>query len=374
MRLISTTLAAAFLVSFGAAAQSKKPAAQPAAPLPAAGAAPDLALPPALPAQPALDLGLFLKDTSLCVFPFLKESAHGNADKAYLDSIQKTFFDVAKDSPLLKDAVLLSAVLCDPHDAACFSEAGKKARCQNVLVGSSAAKGNGFVLSVRMFEVAKLRVMPGSEVEQVLETDRQSDVQAWAEGQACRALQVKCVGKIYVDADRKDMNIYIDNRLAPRAFKTPEQIAVEPGLHAVRISIGQRTSLEKKVAVRRNAFSELVIARQTDKGGLPLWLAPELTGKPGPSVDVAEGGWKKPVGLTVAGAGVVAIAVGLFQGLHSKSLVDQAAKNYAANGSTYLPSDVSNLQSAHSAATLGNVLLIGGTVLAATGAVLTFAF
>jgi hypothetical protein len=91
-------------------------------------------------------------------------------------------------------------------------------------------------------------------------------------------------------------------------------------------------------------------------------------------VEFSEGGWKKPVGLTVAGAGVVAIAVGLFQGLHSKSLVDQAAKNYAANGSTYLPSDVSNLQSAHSAATLGNVLLIGGVVLAATGAVLTFAF
>jgi hypothetical protein len=378
MRLISMTLAAAFLVSFAAAAQTKKPAAQPEAPpplqLPAAGAASDLALPLPMPAQPALDLGLFLKDTSLCVFPFLKESARGNADKAYLDSIQKTFFDVAKDSPLLKDAVLLSAVLCDPHDAACFSEAGKKARCQNVLVGSSAAKGNGFVLSVRMFEVAKSRIMPGSEVEQVLETDRQSDVQAWAEGQACRALQVKCVGKIYVDADRKDMNIYIDNRLAPRAFKTPEQIAVEPGLHAVRISIGQRTSLEKKVAVRRNAFAELVIARQTDKGGLPLWLSSELSGKPSPSVEFSEGGWKKPVGYSAAAAGVLVGVIGAYELFHGRSQVSTADQAAGARGGAYTTAELSTLSSAKSAQKAGAALLIGSAVLLAAGATLVFAF
>src|SRR5207237_4335855 len=157
----------------------------------------------------------------------------------------KTFFDVAKESPLLKDAVLLGETSkCDPHDAACFSSVGKMARCQNVLVGSSAVKGNGFVLSVRIFEVGKQRIMPGSEVEQVLETDRQSDVQAWAEGQACRALQVKCAGRIYVDGDRRDMKIYVDNPLAPRSGKTQEVIAVEPGVHGVGITVGQRTSLE----------------------------------------------------------------------------------------------------------------------------------
>ena len=123
-----------------------------------------------------------------------------------------------------------------------------------MLVGSSAAKGNGYVLSVRIFEVAKQRVLPNSEVEQVLETDRQADVQAWAEGQACRALQVKCAGRLSVDVDRRDMNIYVDNRLAPRSSKTPEVIAVEPGVHGVRVAVGQRTSLEKKVAVRRGGF------------------------------------------------------------------------------------------------------------------------
>ena len=377
MRLIPMALTAATILSSAAWAQSKAKPAQPEPPpLAWPGTQPELALPLPSPAQPPLDLSPFLKNTSLCVFPFLKESARGNADKAYLDSIQKTFFDVAKDSPLLKDAILMGPSLCDVRDTACFSEAGKQAHCQNVLVGSSAAKGNGYVLSVRMVEVGKNRIMPGSEVEQVLETDRQSDVQAWAEGQACRALQVTCVGRIYVDADRKDMNIYVDNRLAPRGFKTPEQIAVEPGVHGVRVSVGQRTSLEKKVSVRRNGFSDQVYARQTDRGGLPLTLASELRGgvKPGPSVDVQEGKWNRAVGATVGGVGIAVAAIGILEGLHSKSLVDQAQKNYAANGNTYLSSDVSTLQSAHSAATLGNVMLIGGAVLAVAGAVLVFAF
>jgi hypothetical protein len=379
MRLVLRTLAAAVLVSFAAAAQQKKAAPQPElAPLtlPAQGSA-DVLLPLPAPAQPPLDLGLFLKDTSLCVFPFLKESARGNADKAYLDSIQKTFFDVAKESPLLKDAILLGESKCaDPHDAACFSAVGKLARCQNVMVGSSAAKGNGYVLSVRMFEVGKARVMPGSEVEQVLETDRQSDVQAWAEGQACRALQVKCVGRLYVDADRKDMNVYVDNRLAPKSGKMPEQIAVEPGVHGVRIAIGQRTSLEKKVAVRRNQFSDLIYARQTDKGGLPLTLASELRGapKPGPSVDYSDGNWKKPVGLTVAGAGLVAGIIGGYELMHGRSQVSTADSAAGGRGGVYTTSELSTLSSAHSAQRTGAALLIAAGVLIAAGATLTFAF
>ena len=385
-------------VSFAASAQSKKtdqtaptpsqewgvpkPAPQtssgwnsPATTPPPAKVDEALPLPLPGPEQPALDLTL-LKDTSLCVFPFVKESAAGSSDKKYLEAIQKTFFDVAKDSPLLKDAILLgdSTARCEPHDAACVSNVGKMARCQNVLVGSSAAKGNGFVLSVRIFEVGKQRVLPGSEVEQVLETDRQSDVQAWAEGQACRALQVKCAGRIYVDADRKDMNIYVDNRLAPRSGKTPEVIAVEPGVHGVRVAVGQRTSLEKKVAVRRGGFSETIYARQTEKGGLPLWLASDLRGtRPEPSVDVNEGKWTRPVGYTLAGAAVLALGIGIFEGQHSKNLVSDAESNYRKNG-VYLASDVSNLNSAKSAATVANVLIVTSAVLLATGGVLAFAF
>jgi hypothetical protein len=384
-RLMRRALAVLVFTSFAAVAQQKPaPAAKPPAPsqpmsMPALvplDPTAETLLPLPSTSAPPLDLGLMLKDTSLCVFPFVKESA-GASDKLYLESIQKTFFDVAKESPLLKDAVLLAqqSSKCEPHDASCISGVGKLAHCQNVLVGSSAAKGNGYVLSVRIFQVNKQSIMPGSEVEQVLETDRQSDVQAWAEGQACRALQVKCVGRLYVDADRKDMNIYVDNRLAPRTFKTPEQFGVQPGVHEVRISIGQRTSLAKKVAVRRGGFSETIYARQTDKGGLPLWLASEMNGgKPDASVEFHEGKWTRPVGYTVAGVGLVAAGVGVVEGLHGKSLRDQAQKNYAANGNTYLASDVSTLNSAHSAANLGNVLTIAGAVLVVAGAVLVFAF
>jgi hypothetical protein len=360
-------------------AAQQKPQPQPidkALPLPAApmpGGDIPLALP--APSLPPLDLSL-LKDTSLCVFPFLKESQGGSTDKQYLESVQKTFFDVAKQSPLIKDAVLLGqSALCDAHDARCFADAGKMAHCQNVLVGSSAAKGNGFVLSVRIFEVNKARVMPGSEVEQVLETDRPNDVQAWAEGQACRALQVKCVGRLQVDADLHEMNIYVDNRLAPRSFKTPELIGVEPGVHAVRIAVGQRTSLEKKVTVRRNGVSEIVYARQTDKGGLPITLASELHGaRPEASVEFSEGGWKKPVGYTVAGVGVIAAGIGAFELMHGRSQVSNADTAATARGGVYTTSELSTLSSAHSAQRTGAVLLAGGAVLLVTGAVLAFAF
>ena len=367
MRLVLAT-AAVILISSGAAAQQKKT--EPAPP-----GSVDLLLPLPTP-QPPLDLGLFLKDTSLCVFPFLKESARGSADKAYLDSIQKSFFDVARDSPLLKDAVLLGDSSCgDVRDAACFSSVGRLARCQNVMVGSSAAKGNGFVLSVRMFEVGKARMMPGSEVEQVLETDRQSDVQAWAEGQACRALQVKCVGRLYVDADLKDMNIYVDNRLAPKSGKTPEEIGVEPGVHGVRIAIGQRTSLEKKVAVRRGQLSDLIYARQTDKGGLPLTLASELrgAGKPGPSVDSSDGSWTKPLGYSAAAAGLVVAAVGVYEGAHAKSLINSSNASYASQ-QAYLQGDVATVDSAKSAARTANILYVVGAVLLAAGLTTAFAF
>src|SRR5207302_2796470 len=124
----------------------------------------DEALPLPLPGpeQPALDLTL-LKDTSLCVFPFVKESAAGSSDKKYLEAIQKTFFDVAKDSPLLKDAIVLgdSTARSEPHDGACVSNAGRMARCQTVLVGSSASKGTGCALSVRLVGAGKQRVQAG---------------------------------------------------------------------------------------------------------------------------------------------------------------------------------------------------------------------
>lgn len=357
-------LSVVLLVSAGAMAQQQTQKPEHMLPLP----------PPESPLPP-LDLSL-LKDTSLCVSPFVKETGGNESDRQYLDAIQKTFFDVARLSPLLKDAVLLGhSALCDPHDAACFSRYGKEARCHNVLVGSSAAKGNGFVLSVRIFEVDNKQLMPNSQVDQVLETDRQGDVQAWAEGQACRALQVKCGGRLLVDADRTDMEIYVDGRLVRRAGVAPEQIAIEPGVHGVRVAVGQRTSLEKKVPVRRNSASQTVYARQTARGGLPILLASEMKfgERPAPSADVEQGKWTRPVGYTLAAAAAVALGLGIFEGQHSRSLIDQAQSNYRTN-QAYLSGDVAKMNAAHSAATAANALLVASALLAASGATLVFAF
>jgi hypothetical protein len=93
-----------------------------------------------------------------------------------------------------------------------------------------------------------------------------------------------------------------------------------------------------------------------------------------PTSELKQTKWTKAVGWSALGAGVLVGAIGVYQGLHSNSMVNQAQRNYSANGGTYLPSDVSTLQSAHTAATLGNVLTIGGALLVVSGAVLTFAF
>lgn len=309
----------------------------------------------------------------LCIAQFISTS---QSDMAYLESVQKTFLEVAKRSPLFKEVVLLGQpALCNPYDPRCFSDVGKLAHCQNVLVGSSSAEGNGFLLSLRIFEVSKSSVMPDSEVEQLLETGREADVPAWAERQACRALQVKCVGKLAVDADRKDMNIYVDDRLSPRSFKPLEEIEVEPGVHSVRISIGQRTSLVKRVAVRGDQVSDIVYARQTEKGGLPLLLASELRiGQPlGFSVEYREGGWEKPVGWTVVGAGLLAAGIGAYEGLHSKSLMNSANAKYASQN-VYLQNDVATIDSARNSATAANILFAVGGALVAAGLITVLAF
>jgi hypothetical protein len=83
--------------------------------------------------------------------------------------------------------------------------------------------------------------------------------------------------------------------------------------------------------------------------------------------------WTKSVGITMAAVGAVAAGIAVYEGLHSKSLADDANSRFAANGA-YTQRDLSTISSAHSAATTANVLFIVGGVLAASGLVLTFAF
>jgi len=88
-----------------------------------------------------------------------------------------------------------------------------------------------------------------------------------------------------------------------RAPSDSEVIAVEPGVHGVRVAVGQRTSLEKEGSRAPGGFSEKIYARQTEKGGLPLSARLGAAPAEAPaSVDVREGSGRSR-GLYLAGAG-----------------------------------------------------------------------
>jgi hypothetical protein len=148
--------------------------------------------------------------------------------------------------------------------------------------------------------------------------------------------------------------------------------------------VGQRTSLEKSVPVLRENWSTVALyARQSEDGGLRLFSATEAPkgsdGKPkvmaSQQTKLAGGmGWTKPTGITMAAVGLVAGGLGVWQGLHGKSLTDAAKRNYASQGNVYTQPDLTNIASAKSAARNGNILLTAGLVLLAAGVGLTFAF
>jgi len=115
------------------------------------------------PELPALDLCL-LKDTSLCIFPLVKESSLGRCRQAVSGSHQKTFFDVARTRRCSRRCCSDSTSKCEARDAACFSSVGKMARCQKRAGRFLGREGKRVRPSVRIFEVGKHRVLPGSEV------------------------------------------------------------------------------------------------------------------------------------------------------------------------------------------------------------------
>ena len=71
--------------------------------------------------------------------------------------------------------------------------------------------------------------------------------------------------------------------------------------------------------------------------------------------------------------GVVAGSVGIYEGLHGRSLIHGANASFDQRGA-YLPGDLANIQSGKNAASAGNILLIAGGALAAAGLTLYFTF
>ncbi len=370
-------------------AKAAAPATPPAAPGPAA--APSAKVSANSNELPLTDIPAFedvdaklLKDVSLCIFPFIKEDKVADAagvksSGQNLERIQKIFSDVAHSAPLLKDTITLGkdAPICGIEDVTCIAALGGFTGCQAVIAGRATREDNGFTLRARMVDAKKGKLI--AKVNQVVATADESEMAAWAEGQACRALKVNCSAVEQLDADRADMKVLVDNKPIDRkpgiVPGKPEQLSLMPGVYKIRATIGQRTSRELTLAVRRNQ-PDTIYVRQTADGGIPVMLKSEL--KPGdipaPSIEFRNG--MKPtrvVGLVSAGLGVIAGAVAIQQFSHSQSLANQAANDYANNG-YYKPSDVTSISSARTAHTTSIALSAVGAGLVVLGGVLYFAF
>jgi hypothetical protein len=165
--------------------------------------------------------------------------------------------------------------------------------------------------------------------------------------------------------------------------RNPEIFTVPLGVHSVRVAVDERTSVERKLLVSREPPSKpALMARQLAGGGIILMRPQDLqmnaSGKRDlaasiPSSELKQTKWTRPVGLAVAGLGIVAAAIGTYEGLHSRSLTNDAnARYYSQNG--YLQRDLSQLDSAKSAAGTANILFVVGAVLLASGLTMSFAF
>jgi hypothetical protein len=96
--------------------------------------------------------------------------------------------------------------------------------------------------------------------------------------------------------------------------------------------------------------------------------AQEVTPAPGRS------DWKRPAGIATLAAGVLAGGFAAWQGIRSRSAINDANGRAQANGGAYLQSDLSSVSSARSEARTANILFVASGLLVASGLVLTFAF
>jgi len=308
----------------------------------------------------------------------------GTADDPAMQSIEDTFIDVAQASKRYRTVVKLAKPpkICELEDDNCFALLGGFQQLDQVLVGEILKLQNGAAVKVRLIDVQKSKAIGQKAL--TAQTDDKSEIKSWAEALACDLINnTTCKGQAMVDVDLADMRVIIDNMQYPRVGRNPEIFTVPLGVHSVRVAVDERTSVERKLLVSREPPSKpALMARQLAGGGIILMRPQDLqmnaSGKRDlaasiPSSELKQTKWTRPVGLAVAGLGIVAAAIGTYEGLHSRSLTNDAnARYYSQNG--YLQRDLSQLDSAKSAAGTANILFVVGAVLLASGLTMSFAF
>jgi hypothetical protein len=337
---------------------------------------PPLVPTPAPAAKPASPVGL-----QLGIYRLVPP---GTADDPAMQSIEDTFIDVAQASKRYRTVVKLAKPpkICELEDDNCFALLGGFQQLDQVLVGEILKLQNGAAVKVRLIDVQKGKAIGQKAL--TAQTDDKSEIKSWAEALACDLINnTTCKGQAMIDVDLADMRVIIDNMQYPRVGRNPEIFTVPLGVHSVRVAVDERTSIERKLLVSREPPSKpALMARQLSGGGIILMRPQDLqmsaSGKRDlaasiPSSELKQTKWTRPVGLAVAGLGIVAAAIGTYEGLHSRSLTNDAnARYYSQNG--YLQRDLSQLDSARSAAGTANILFVVGAVLLASGSAMSFAF
>jgi hypothetical protein len=263
--------------------------------------------------------------------------------------------------------------------ATCLAALGGAQDVDEVFAGELKPYKNGLTLKVVLVDTRTDRVL-GSD-DQVIESQTDQEVRARAESLACRLLAGgDCTGEALVDVDLPEMKLIVDDRPMERMGKNPERLRLPVGAHTLRVVVGGRTSLQKPLLVTRAAASAPVLFAREREESIVLSSARDLPvgidGRAtlGPSVRPKTAArWNRPAGLAAVALGVVVGSVGIYEGLHGRSLIHGANASYDQRGS-YLPGDLANIQSGKNAASAGNVLLIAGGALAAAGVTLYFTF
>src|SRR5216683_1014749 len=338
-----------------AAAAPAAPSAQSAPPLP--GTQPSL--PAAKPKGEGTTLGLYRLVRKGETDPLLK--AVDDAFRQVADASKRYRSVVALPEPAEKQGCGLNVP--------CLASLGGLKGVDEVMAGDLTRTENGLILRVKLVDTRGEKVL--GDKDQVIASQTAPEVQVWAESLACKLMMgQECVGEVLVDADLPEIKILVDGEPIARTSSRPERLRLPVGVHRVRIAVDKRTSLERPLLVSRQPSPGVTLYAREHEEALALTSPAEaprgVDGKPNvaPSVRPTPTKWTKSVGITMAAVGVVAAGIATYEGLHSKSLANDA----------YTQRDLSTISSAHSAATAANVLFIVGGVLAASGLVLTFAF
>jgi hypothetical protein len=347
-----------------AAPPAAQPTAQPAPSLPTT----QPALPAAKPKGEGTTLGLYRLVRKGETDPLLK--AVDDAFRQVADASKRYRSVVALPEPAEKQGCGLNVP--------CLASLGGLQGVDDVMAGDLTKTENGLILRVKLVDTRGEKVL--GDKDQVIASQTAPEVQVWAEALACKLMMgQECVGEVLVDADLPEIKILVDGDPVPRTSSRPERLRLPVGVHRVRIAVDKRNSLERPLLVSRQPSPGVTLYARENEEALSLLSPAEaprgVDGKPSvaPSVRPTPTKWTRSVGLTMVAAGVVAAGIATYEGLHSKSLADDANGRFATNGA-YTQRDLSTISSAHSAATAANLLFIVGGVLAASGLVLTFAF